>query len=195
MKVFNMKKKILNFVLIGPPGSGKGTQAKLLLKKFKNYYYISTGKSFRKLSETKTDVGERIKNVVESGGLPFDDLATTLWMYEIAFNVKKNQGIVADGFPRRLQEAKDLDAFLKFLDRKKNTYFFLINISEKEALKRLPKRGRADDEKEDIKRRFRLYRRRTIPAMNYLKKQGFLIEINGEQPIEKVFKDILKAIK
>lgn len=195
MKVFNMKKKILNFVLIGPPGSGKGTQAKLLLKRFKSYYYISTGKLFRKLSETKTDVGEKIEKVVESGGLPFDDLSTTLWMYEIAFNVKKNQGIVADGFPRRLQEAKDLDAFLKFLDRKKNTYFFLINISEKEALKRLPKRGRADDERGDIKRRFRLYRKRTIPAINYLKKQGFLIEINGEQPIEKVFKDILKAIK
>lgn len=189
------KKKILNFILIGPPGSGKGTQAKLLLKRFKNYYYISTGKLFRRLAETKTDVGERIKKVVESGGLPFDDLATTLWMYEIAFNVKKNQGIVADGFPRRLQEAKDLDDFLQFLDRKKNTYFFLIDISEKEALKRLPKRGRADDETKDIKKRFRLYGKRTIPAINYFKKQGFLIKINGEQPIEKVFKDILKVIK
>lgn len=189
------KKKILNFILIGPPGSGKGTQAKLLLKKFKNYYYISTGKLFRRLAETKTDVGERIKKVVESGGLPFDDLATTLWMYEIAFNVKKNQGIVADGFPRRLQEAKDLDNFLQFLDRKKNTYFFLISISEREALKRLSKRGRMDDDIKDIKKRFRIYRQRTIPAINYFRKQGLLIKINGEQPIENVFKDILRVIK
>jgi len=189
-----MKKKILNFVLIGPPGSGKGTQAKLLVKHFGNLYYISTGQLFRKLSKTKTDVGQRIKKVVERGGLPFDDLATTLWMYEIAFNVKKEQGIVADGFPRRLQEAKDLDEFLKFLERKNNTYIFLIHISEKEALKRLPQRGRIDDEIKDIKRRFALYREKTIPAINYFKKQGRLIKINGEQSIERVFKDILKVI-
>ncbi|MFZ5559622.1 MAG: adenylate kinase family protein [Patescibacteria group bacterium] len=188
------KKKILNFVLIGPPGSGKGTQAKLLVKNFPNSFYVSSGQLFRKLSKEKTDVGQRIKTVVESGGLPFDDLATTLWMYEIAFKVKKNQGIVADGFPRRLQEAKDLDAFLEFLDRKRNTYFLLIDISEKEALKRLPKRGRADDEIKDIKKRFRIYKKRTIPAINYFKKQGRLIKINGEQSIENVFKDILRAI-
>ena len=130
-------KKPLDFILIGPPGSGKGTQANLLLKKFPNSYYVSTGQLFRKLSAEKTDVGERVKTVVESGGLPFDDLATTLWMYEIAFNVKKNQMILADGFPRRLQEAKDLDAFLDFLERKNNTLFLLLDISEKEALKRL----------------------------------------------------------
>lgn len=182
---------------MGPPASGKGTQAKLLLKKFKNYFYISTGQLFRKLIAEKTDVGQRIKEIVESGGLPFDDLATTLWMHEIAFNVDKNQGIIADGFPRRLQEAKDLDEFLKFLNRKKNTQFFLIDISEQEACKRLKigKRGRADDEKEDIKRRFRLYRQRSIPALNYFKKQGLLTKINGEQTRENVFKDIWKAIK
>jgi adenylate kinase len=187
--------KILNFILIGPPGSGKGTQAKLLLKKFPNSFYVSTGQLFRKLSREKTDVGEKIKTVVESGGLPFDDLATTLWMNEIAFNLKKNQRIIADGFPRRLQEAKDLDAFLKFLERKENTYFLLIHISEKEALKRLPKRGRADDDIKDIKKRFKIYRQRTIPAINYLKKYYRLITINGEQSIEKVFKDTLKTIK
>jgi adenylate kinase len=188
-------KKPLNFILSGPPGSGKGTQAKLLLKKFPNSFYVSTGQLFRKLSGEKTDVGERVKIVVESGGLPFDDMATTLWMHEIAFNLKKNQRIIADGFPRRLQEAKDLDAFLKFLEREKNTYFLLIHISEKEALKRLPKRGRADDEIKDIKKRFRIYRQRTIPAINYFKKYYRLITINGEQSIENVFKDILKAIK
>lgn len=182
---------------MGPPACGKGTQAKLLLKKFKNSYYISTGQLFRELSRKKTDVGQRVKDVVESGGLPLDDLATTLWMHEITFNVKRNQRIIADGFPRRLQEAKDLDEFLKFLDRKKNTKFFLIEISEKEARKRIGigRRGRADDDPENITRRFRIYRKRTIPAMNYFKKQGRLIKINGEQAIEDVFKDILKAIE
>jgi adenylate kinase len=188
-------KKNLNFILIGPPASGKGTQAKRLLRRFKGYHYISTGQLFRKLIKEKTDVGQRIKQIVEKGGLPYDDLATTLWMFDIAFNVKRNQGIVADGFPRRVQEAKDLDNFLKFLERKKNTIFFLLEISEKEALKRLPKRGRADDEVKDIKRRFRLYRKKTIPAINYFGKQGLLIKINGEQTRQKVSQDILKAIK
>lgn len=196
MKDFKiMKKGAKNFILIGPPGSGKGTQAKLLLKKFKNHYYISTGQLFRRLTQKKTDVGEKIKSVVESGGLPFDDLSTTLWMYDIAFNVKKNQGIVADGFPRRLQEAIDLDEFLKFLNRKEKTLIFLIQISEKEALKRLPKRNRADDEIKDIKKRFALYRKRTIPAINYLKKHCNLVYINGEQTRANVFKDISKNIK
>jgi len=196
-------KDFKNFILIGPPASGKGTQAKLLLKKFKNSYYISTGELFRKLIKEKTDTGQRVKKIVESGGLPFDDLATTLWMGEIAFNVKKNQSIIADGFPRRLQEAKDLDAFLKFLQRDKNTLFFLIEISEKEALKRLSKGRifkngkrvkRADDNIDDIRKRFRIHRKKTIPAINYLKKQGKLVNINGEQSIKNVFKDILKKI-
>ena len=189
----------MNFILIGPPGCGKGTQAKFLLKKFKNYHYVSSGQLFRKLSATETDAGERVKTVVESGGLPFDDLATTLWMHEIAFNVRKNQGIIADGFPRRLQEAKDLDAFLGFLKRKNNAIVFLIDISEKEVFKRLAKRKRinhrADDETRDIKTRIGLYRKRTIPAINYLKNRIKFVEINGEQSIENVFKDILKNIK
>ena len=190
-----MKKGVKIFILIGPPGCGKGTQAKRLLRRFKGYHYISTGQLFRKLTKLNTDAGEKIKHTLESGGLVYDDLATTLWMYDIAFNVKKNQGIVADGFPRRLQEAVDLDEFLKFLNRKEKTLIFLIKISEKEALKRLPKRNRADDEAKDIKKRFALYRKRTIPAINYLKKHCNLVYINGEQSRTDVFKDILKNIK
>lgn len=117
-------KKPLNFVLIGPPGCGKGTQAKLLLKKFKNYYYISTGQLFRKLSAAETDVSKKIKKVVESGGLPYDDLATTLWMYDIAFNLRENQGIIADGFPEDCKKQSTLIIFLNFSKEKKKPSFF-----------------------------------------------------------------------
>ncbi|PJE57589.1 MAG: adenylate kinase [Candidatus Portnoybacteria bacterium CG10_big_fil_rev_8_21_14_0_10_38_18] len=197
-------KKILNFIIIGPPGSGKGTQAKLLLKQFGNLYYISTGDLFRKLSATKSDTGKRVKKIVYSGGLPMDEIAITLWMHEIIFKVKENQGILGDGFPRRISEAKSINKLLEFLGRKKNTCFFLIDISEKESYRRLVRRvdaatgkeiKRADDEKKDIKLRWKLYRQRTVPAIKYLKKNCRLIRINGEQPIEKVFKDILKTIK
>lgn len=198
------KNKVLNFILIGPPGCGKGTQAELLVKRFKNLYRVTTGDFFRKLSKTKSDAGKRIRKIVDSGGLPMDEIAVTLWMHEIIFKVKENQGILGDGFPRRISEAEDFRELLEFLERTKNTYFFLINISEKETYKRLANRTnaqtgkavkRVDDNVKKIKTRISLYKTRTIPAIEYLKKNCRLIIINGEQPIKKVFKDILKTIK
>jgi len=199
------KKKILNFVIIGPPGSGKGTQAKLLLRKFKGLYYVYPGEIFRKLFKANTDAGKRMKKVGESGGLQPEDLATTLWMYEISFHVKEKQGFLIDGSPRKVGEAESLYDFLKFLDRVKTTILFVLQISEKESLKRLVKRvdattgkeiKRADDDRRKLKLRWDLYKKDTIPAINYMRKKGCkVVKINGEQPIEKVFKDILEAIR
>ncbi len=198
-------KKPLNFILIGPPGSGKGTQAKLLLKKFKNLYYIYLGEIFRSLYKSNTDAGDKIKEIAEKGGLQPEELAIALWMHEITFNLRKGRGFLLDGSPRKVGEAKALFNFLKFLDKLKTTTLFLIDISEKESLKRLAQRvdaetgkaiKRKDDSPQKIKLRWRLYNKETVPAINYMKKHGCrVIRINGEQPIEKVFKDILKHIK
>jgi len=198
-------KKPLNFIIIGPPASGKGTQAKLLLKKFKTLHYVYPGEIFRTLFKANTDAGERIKKISESGGLQPEELATTLWMYEISFNVKKEQGFLLDGSPRKTGEAESLYSFLKFLNRVKTTILFLINISEKESYKRLTKRvdaatgkkiKRVEDDPKKVKLRWNLYRKETLPAINYMKRRGRrFVKINGEQPVEKVFKDILKAIK
>jgi len=220
-----MNTKPLNFVLIGRSGSGKGTQAELLKEKFPNLYHIVTGDLFRKLGNAETDTSHQIKKILDAGGLPLDDIATTLWMYEISFNVKEGQGILADGFPRRLKEAKNLDRFLGFLDRKPNTFYLLIDISRKEAFDRLTKRRickkcgklipwvgefkkltvcnkcggdlmtRMDDKVEAIKNRLDYYEENVVPVVEYYKKQNKLIKINGEQTIEKVFEDIFKAIK
>jgi adenylate kinase len=217
--------KPLNFVLIGRSGSGKGTQAKLLMEHFGNLYYISTGDFFRDLAKADTDVGERIRKILTEGGLPYDDLATTLWMHEIAYRVKKNEGIMADGFPRRLNEAKNLDQFLKFLERETNTFYILIDISREEAFNRLTKRRickkcerlipwvgefkklkvcdkcggelleRPDDTPEAINNRLDYYEERVIPVVKYYEEQSKLLKINGEQSIVDVFQDILKAIK
>lgn len=198
-------KKPLNFIIIGPPGSGKGTQAKLLLKRFKGLHYVYPGDIFRALFNANTDAGDRIKKIGESGGLQPEELATTLWMYEISFNVKKGYGFLLDGSPRKPKEAEALFNFLKFLDKLKTTILFLINVSEKESFKRLTKRvdvatgkeiKRADDDKKKIKLRWSLYKKETIPAINYMRRKSCrLIEVNGEQSIENVFKDILKAIR
>ena len=217
--------KPLNFILIGRSGSGKGTQAELLMERFGNLCSISTGDLFRGLAKTGTDAGNKVKKILEEGGLPYDELATTLWMHEIAFNIKENQGIIADGFPRRLNEAKSLDNFLEFLGRKENTFYLLIDISRQDSFDRLTKRRickkcgklipwvgdfknlkacddcggelftRADDTPEAINNRLNYYEERVVPVVKYYEEQGVLIKINGDQSIKDVFKDILKAIK
>ena len=216
--------KTFNFVLIGRSGSGKGTQAKLLMEHFGNFFYISTGDLFRDLLKQDTDAAKRVKKIVTGGGLPYDDLATTLWMHEIAYNVKEDQGIMADGFPRRLKEAQVLDEFLEFLERKENTFYLLIDISRQDAFERLTKRRicqkceelipwvgefkklkvchkcggnlieRPDDKPEAIKSRLDYYDEKVSQVVGYYEKQGVLLKINGDQPIEDVLKDILKAI-
>lgn len=217
--------KPLNFVLIGRSGSGKGTQAKLLKERFGNLISISTGDLFRDLSKQGTDTASKVQKILKEGGLPFDDLATTLWMHEIAYKIKEDQGVIADGFPRRLNEAKSLDHFFEFLERKENTFYLLIDISRQEAFDRLTKRrickkcgelipwvgdfrkleachkcggdlmSRFDDNPEAIKNRLDYYDERVSQVVDYYKEQGTLIVIDGNQPIEDVFKDVLKSIK
>ncbi len=214
-----------NFTLIGRSGCGKGTQAKLLIEHFGDFLYISTGDLFRNLSKANTDTSIKIKKILEEGGLPFDDLATALWMHEIAYNLKQDQGLILDGAPRRVNEAKNLDRFLEFLERKNNTFNLLIDISREEAFGRLSKRRicqkcgrlipwvgefkkikvcdkcggelitRPDDTAEAIKNRLDFYDERVIKVVEYYEDQNRLIKINGEQSIEQVFNEILSHIK
>ncbi len=216
--------KPLNFILIGRSGSGKGTQAKFLSEYFKNLFYISTGDLFRELSEQRTEVGERIGAVLKEGGLPFDDLATALWMHKVSFNVGRDEGIIFDGSPRRLEEAKNLDRFLDFLERKESAKIININISADEAFNRLSKRRicvkcnmavpyiepyknwskcekcggelmiRFDDNAESIKSRLDYFEKQVAEVINYYESQNRLITVNGEQAIENVFKEILDKI-
>lgn len=217
--------KPLNFCLIGRSGCGKGTQAKLLMEHFGNLYYVSSGDLFRDLIKTDSDTSTRVKKIYDAGGLPFDDLAATLWMRNLAYNLKENQGFILDGAPRRVNEAQTLDRYLDFLERKENTYILLIDISREEAFNRLTKRRicqkcqklipwvgefkdlkvcdkcggqliyRSDDRPEAINSRLDYYEERVAPTVEYFETQNRLIRINGEQSIEDVFKEILKKIK
>jgi len=184
----------LNFILLGRSGAGKGTQAELLKKHFRNLVSISTGDLMRKLAAKDVDAGERIKAVLAVGGLPFDDIATTLWMYEIAHTIKKDEGLICDGFPRRLVEAQNLDRFLDWLERKDNTRVILLDVSKKEAFRRLKARGRADDNDEAIKGRLDYFDERVAPTIKFYEDKGSLICIDGEQAIEKVFEEILNKL-
>ncbi|MGB2762081.1 MAG: nucleoside monophosphate kinase [Minisyncoccales bacterium] len=216
--------KPLNFTLIGKSGSGKGTQAKLLIKHFGNLFYVSTGDLFRDLSKANTDTSIRIQKILKQGGLPFDDLSATLWMHKLAYNLKQDQGFILDGAPRRVSEAQTLDRYLDFLERKETCFNLLIDISRQEAFDRLSKRRickncerlipwvgefkkikvcdkcggelitRPDDTSEAINNRLDYYEERVAPTVRYYEEQGRLVKINGEQSIEDVFKEILKNI-
>jgi len=211
--------------LTGRSGSGKGTQVKLLQEYFGNMRCISTGDLFRDLASQNTLVGKKIKQTIEKGELPFDDIAIALLLYEIAYKVKDGQGIIFDGVTRHLEEAKALDSFLSWLGQKDNVFHLLIDISREEGFHRLTKRRickkcgrlipwigefkklkvcdkcggellyRSDDSEKAINSRLDFFDKQVAKVIDYYKKQGKLIRINGEQSIENVFQDILKVFK
>jgi len=217
--------KPFSFALIGRSGCGKGTQAELLMKHFGNIFYVSTGKMLRGLAELDTFVGRSAKKVLDNGGLIPDFMIIGLWMRELCINLKDKQGFLFDGALRRLSEAKALDGFLEFLGREKEFFPILLDIPRQEAFDRLTKRRicekcgkiipwvgeykklekcdscggelfhRQDDNVDAIKNRLDYFDKEVMEVLNYYKKDNRLITINGDQPIDKVFAGILKAIK
>ncbi len=216
--------KPLSFALVGKSGCGKGTQAELLMKHFGNLFYVSTGGLLRDLAKLDTSAGKGIKKILDNGGLAPDFVIIGLWMRELCNNLKDDQGVLLDGAPRRVIEAQAIDEFMDFLDRKDTFFPILLDISREEAFNRLTKRrickkcgklipwlgdfkklekcdvcggelfNRPDDNPQAINNRLDYYEQRVVEVIDYYKNKNKLIVINGEQPIEKVFQDILAAI-
>lgn len=213
-------------IILGPPGSGKGTQAKLLVKKF-GLEYFGSGNALRERRKVDDFTGKKLIEVMKMGEWVPDFVISKLWMDKLEeFKQKRKfNGLVSDGSPRKILEAKLFDEALNWYEWQENPKALFINISRKESFNRLTKRrqcekcgrlipwirefkklkrcdkcggdliARKDDKPEAIKKRSEEFKEKTIPVINYYKKQGRLIEINGERSIEKVFKDILKALK
>jgi len=216
--------KPLSFALIGRSGCGKGTQADLLMKHFGNLFYVSTGDLLRGLAKMDTSAGKEANKILASGNLIPDFLIIGLWTRELCNNLKDGQGVLFDGAPRRLLESQQMDQFLDFLGRKEGFFPILLDISRKEAFDRLAKRRickkcgklipwvgdfkklekcdncggelahRPDDNAGAINNRLDFFDSEVEKVVDYYKKDNRLITVNGEQSIEKVFEDILKAI-
>jgi adenylate kinase len=219
-------KEKLIILLFGPPGSGKGTQAKLLCKKFKLEYFGS-GEELRKRQKINDFTGKKLKKVMNRGEWVPETTIIKIWLEKLEeFKKKRNfRGMVYDGGTRRMLEAQLFNIALKWYEWDKYLKVIYLWVSEKEAFNRLTKRRqckrcgeiipwigkfkeisecpkcggeliyRPDDKIPAIKKRLEEFKKHTIPVINYFKKQGKLIKINGEQPIEKVFQDILKALE
>jgi len=186
-----------NFIFLGLSGSGKGTQEEKLKAHLRPHYkmrIISTGELFRGLEEVETEAGRRVKEILKSGGLPPEEMAVMLWMHEMAFTVQEDEGVIFDGTPRRLQEAVQMDRFLEFVKRKAVTKVIHLAVNPEEVTRRLLDRKRKDDTAEAIRKRIEYYYDEVVSTVEYYKQQNRLIEINGEQAVEDVFRDLLVAL-
>jgi adenylate kinase len=188
------------FVFFGIIGSGKGTQVKLLMdylksKDTRETLYAGTGEEFRKLINSNSFTANRVKETMVKGELQPDFLTSALFSNILINSLHEEMHLFADGYPRTVRQSESLDSMMKFFGRNKVKIIY-IELSDEEAIKRNLLRGRTDDTQEGIEKRIEEYKNNVIPAMSYFKnKDGYeIVTINGEQKIEKVQEDIIKAI-
>lgn len=187
------------FVFFGRSGCGKGTQARLLSDSLKakgrEVIYIETGSAFRELSKQEDLVGRNVNDILKNGFLIPVFLPIWIWTGIIVKNFSGKEDMILDGVCRRLEEAVALDSALEFYKIQKPN-IILMNVSKDWSYTRMMERKRPDDTPEKIQNRLGWYEKDVAPSIEYFKtKSGYnFIEINGEQPIEKVHQDIIKAL-
>jgi adenylate kinase len=209
----------LRIILLGAPGSGKGTQAERLAE-ITGMTHISSGDIFRQAEKEGTELGELAKSYMEKGLLVPDEIVTKMVLERIAGN---ERGFILDGFPRTIEQAESLDKALGEDDIDKAVY---IEVSRGELLRRLsgrwicrqcqrpyhlttspPKMAgrcdvcggqlyqRPDDTMETAEKRLKVYFEQTAPLVDYYCKKGRLLEMDGERQIEEVSKDLLAKVR
>lgn len=188
------------FVFFGIMGSGKGTQIKLLeaflnKKDSREAVYAGPGEGFRELINSGNYTGNIIKEFHDNGILVPDFITNSLFTSILISSLTDQKHLILDGYPRTIIQSKNLEDIMKFYKRD-NIKIIYINVNKEEAVKRNLSRGRKDDNEEGISRRIDMFFNDVVPAMNYFKdKEGYTIyTINGEQSIEDVHKDIIKAL-
>ena len=210
-------------VLLGAPGAGKGTQADILCEQL-NLVHLASGDLFREALSRGTELGKQAKSYMEKGLLVPDDITIKLIQEKID-GLGKGKGVLLDGFPRTLEQAKALDKNLKN-QKKKVDQVVLIDVSQEELLRRLSGRWicrqcqapyhmqsappkvagrcdkcggelyqRADDTKETVKKRLEVYFAQTAPLIDFYRQAGKLVEVKGDGEPQAVGEKLLTALK
>lgn len=214
----------MNIIVLGQQGCGKGTQADKLAKKY-NWDHFDTGNVLRQISKIDSALGREVNEIV----MVKKELVPSRILQEVLHNrltsLFPNQGIVFDGVPRNLEQAKYFEDVLLSVGRKIDKIFF-VNVSEAESIKRISKRWtcnicktslimgrdiksekdtcpkcgkcisqRADDIPEGIRKRLGIFNAETMPVINRYQELGLVVKIDGQQEMEKVFADIVKSIE
>ncbi len=213
-------KKLL---IMGPPGAGKGTQASSIVEKY-NVPHISTGDMFRAAIKNGTKMGVLAKSYMDKGELVPDDVTIGIVRDRLAENDCKSNGFLLDGFPRNLEQAKSLDKILNELNYKLDSVIdvsvdsqILIDriVGRRVCTKcgatfhvqfQKPKQDgkcdvcgsdlitRKDDTIETAGNRLDIYTKQTQPLLDYYEQQNLLLKVNGDQPVEKVFADLVSKL-
>jgi len=181
----------VNIIIFGPPGAGKGTQAKYLVKKF-NSFQVSTGAMLRDEIKKDTEIGKKIINNMNDGKFVDDEIVNKL-LEKIIFDSKKNSKLIFDGYPRTINQAKNLDNLLNKSDQKINFVFFL-NVNKDTIIKRIEKRKilekRSDDDANTILKRYDTYMKITKPVLDYYSKNPNFHEVDGSMEINDISRKI-----
>lgn len=185
----------MNLLVLGPQGSGKGTQAKLISGAC-GIPHISTGDMFRDAIAAGSPLGVRVAPILAAGELVPDDLTIALIRDRLG-RADAREGFVLDGFPRNLEQAEALDEMLAEIGRSLDAVLF-FDLSDELATERMLGRarqeGRSDDNPEAIARRLAIYHEQTEPVVEHYRASGRLVTLHAERPIEVVFAEIEDAL-
>jgi adenylate kinase len=185
----------LNILILGPQGSGKGTQAKRIVADYE-LIHAATGDMLREAMTAGTPVGRKVQPIVNSGELVPDEIVVEL-IRERLEAPDAEEGFVLDGFPRNLSQAEALDELLRELGRPLDVVLELQVPDEtciERMLKRAAEEGRADDTLEAIKRRLEIYHENTAPLVQHYLPLGIVVGIHGDRTVDEVYAEIQKAL-
>ena len=207
----------MNIILFGPPGAGKGTQADKIVKNF-NLYKISTGDLLREEVKNNTDFGNKIKSIIDKGLLISDNIINDL-IKNVLTNKNFYNRLLFDGYPRNLEQAKNLDLYIKKY-KQKISCVLSLNVDKESIIKRILGRQtctncglifneyfypasnknhscdlkflskRSDDNEKTILNRYETYLNKTLPILDFYKEQNLLHHINGMVGIDRIFDEI-----
>ena len=177
----------MNVILFGPPGAGKGTQAKNLVKKL-NSFQISTGDMLRDEIQKNSAIGKKIVEDMSDGRFVSDEIVNSL-IEKLIFDPSKKNKLIFDGYPRSLTQAKNLEKLLEKTNQKIDFVFFL-NVNKETIIKRIEKRknleNRSDDDLNTIIKRYDTYMNMTRPVLEYYSKNSNFHEIDGSLEINQI---------
>ena len=180
----------MNIIIFGPPGAGKGTQSKILVDKL-NSFQVSTGDMLRDEINNNTEIGNKIIDSMDNGKFVDDEIVNKL-LEKIIFDPKKNK-LIFDGYPRTLNQAKNLEALLKKSNQSIDHIFFL-NVDKDAIIKRIEKRKvlekRSDDDSVTILKRYDIYMKETKPVLDFYSSHKGFHEIDGSLEIDEITRKI-----
>ena len=187
---------MLNLVLFGAPGSGKGTQSAKLIDKY-GLHHISTGEVLRDHIKRETELGKIAQQYIAEGQLIPDDLMISILDDVLEKEAKGKKGVIFDGFPRTIPQAEALKELLKKHGSDLHAVVGL-EVADDELIERMLNRGketgRADDNPDTIKKRLAVYHNQTSPLSDSYKKEGKYLQINGSGSVDRIFNDITDGL-